>query len=1271
MTPVSFKLRRFVLPRDFQLVPDTSPPPDLKIGTRALVPPQLWPDAFPDLQTPAFPVTPPIPPNVATGDLITAVHENTVSLGINDLWIDLQWLANNVATNPTNAKGDLIVNDGTALNRLAVGTPDGQVLTVDAASPLGVKWAMPAAAGSAQTPWLSDIDAATFQLTNTRRIQITYQGGSIGQLVAGGAGQMRIESDPSKSFIATGDPLTLVGRGYIVFQTAAVERMRITASGLIGIGLTPTTYPLEVAGDVNLVGGVYRVNGAPLATGGGAQSPWLTDIDAAAHNLNNVGAIGIGGGSFASNAPLNITSKNGAGSNATIALSDSSGTVGPLIAIDSNFKIGKSGSAGPTAANTAYISTNDSFSIFVDYIGGAPSIRVDGTNGTGYVGIRKSSLPTYPLDVQGDCNLTGGVYRVNGVPISAGGGGSQTPWLSDIDAANKNLNNAAGIGIGGGPPSGGGIGVAGSLNLEWGMQMTQSNANRRAGFYFTNDKFDNFIAGLYGSAATITNQQRQAFLYSSNAIIFQVGGNIAGEAMRIAASGFVGIGRVPTTYPLEVAGDVNLTGGVYRVNGVPLATGGSQTPWTSDINAANFKLYSAAAVGVQNTLAAMPTPNTAGPQLVVGGAGGFSDITAASTATSANAIIGRMNFANYNTAGTDKRIAAIVAFTGATTDSGILSFFTYTAAASGIERMRISSSGCIGMGVIPDGNPRLDIICNAGFYAIRMSSGGGTTSNNCQIRWAGAKTAGDLWAVGTDLIGGNGGTELTFYSMATGPRMILTDTLAGVGGSPSYPWHINAATAQCVCSSLTGTNYARFQAANGGNTLQIGVEASVAGTVVQSDPAYSAFISSVNNYPLNFATQNAVRVTITGAGSMGVNTQQPAYPLDCAGAVGFAGTLFGNNKDAISTGDSYLRLNNSGQFTAGIWVGASHVMLYTGHLYVGSQGGGGNVDIFGAGDGVQRIVINGTANANSAFNTKGNIGINTVSPTGTLTVIAAANPTTVATATQLQVGEQSDNASYRLNVGYANLAGNWIGVMQSTAGGPTGPLALNPAGGYVGINLSTNLPAYPLDVSGGIRCGNIIGSSKMNLFGWSAGGLTGLANSDANILLYNASSVNWAGMGCDVNGHVWIRTGTSGTPDAHFVISNQGFLGVAYGIAASYWFQVGQDSCAKPGSNVWTVASDLRVKRNIQPFTDGLEKLLQLRPISFEYNGEAHTPEGLKSVGLIAQELEDVAPQFISRTRNKIAGEDVDLLSTNTGAVQYMILNALRQIDERLKKLES
>ena len=119
------------------------------------------------------------------------------------------------------------------------------------------------------------------------------------------------------------------------------------------------------------------------------------------------------------------------------------------------------------------------------------------------------------------------------------------------------------------------------------------------------------------------------------------------------------------------------------------------------------------------------------------------------------------------------------------------------------------------------------------------------------------------------------------------------------------------------------------------------------------------------------ATLRAQTNTFPASGNVGIGTTSPGYPLQVNGAVGFNATLYGNGKDVMDTVDSYLRINQSSTFTNGIWIGTSNLLINTGGLFIGSQGGQGNVNIFGNGDGIGRIIVNGSPGSNSWFNTGG------------------------------------------------------------------------------------------------------------------------------------------------------------------------------------------------------------------------------------------------------------------------------------------------------------
>ncbi len=71
-------------------------------------------------------------------------------------------------------------------------------------------------------------------------------------------------------------------------------------------------------------------------------------------------------------------------------------------------------------------------------------------------------------------------------------------------------------------------------------------------------------------------------------------------------------------------------------------------------------------------------------------------------------------------------------------------------------------------------------------------------------------------------------------------------------------------------------------------------------------------------------------------------------------------------------------------------------------------------------------------------------------------------------------------------------------------------------------------------------------------------------------------------------------------------------------------------SAGKPGGGEWSVASDERLKKNIQPLSGALAKLLALHGVRFEYKspGTIGELDGIQ-IGMIAQEVEKVFPEWV------------------------------------------
>jgi Chaperone of endosialidase len=111
----------------------------------------------------------------------------------------------------------------------------------------------------------------------------------------------------------------------------------------------------------------------------------------------------------------------------------------------------------------------------------------------------------------------------------------------------------------------------------------------------------------------------------------------------------------------------------------------------------------------------------------------------------------------------------------------------------------------------------------------------------------------------------------------------------------------------------------------------------------------------------------------------------------------------------------------------------------------------------------------------------------------------------------------------------------------------------------------------------------------------------------------------------------------------------------------------------KPGGGPWSDSSDARLKTAVQSYTTGLDAVCDLRPISFEFNGLAGTKPGVRHFGLVADEAVLVMPELVGSKRAKLRPDDdeeTDILTLDATALTYALVNALREVRNRLAQLE-
>lgn len=93
-------------------------------------------------------------------------------------------------------------------------------------------------------------------------------------------------------------------------------------------------------------------------------------------------------------------------------------------------------------------------------------------------------------------------------------------------------------------------------------------------------------------------------------------------------------------------------------------------------------------------------------------------------------------------------------------------------------------------------------------------------------------------------------------------------------------------------------------------------------------------------------------------------------------------------------------------------------------------------------------------------------------------------------------------------------------------------------------------------------------------------------------------------------------------------------VNVGIGTTTPQWMLHVNGDAAKPTGEHWTVPSDIRLKKNIQPIEGALDKMLALRGVEFEWNDpeKAALLPG-PQMGMIAQEVEEVFPEWVGTDR--------------------------------------
>jgi hypothetical protein len=208
------------------------------------------------------------------------------------------------------------------------------------------------------------------------------------------------------------------------------------------------------------------------------------------------------------------------------------------------------------------------------------------------------------------------------------------------------------------------------------------------------------------------------------------------------------------------------------------------------------------------------------------------------------------------------------------------------------------------------------------------------------------------------------------------------------------------------------------------------------------------------------------------------------------------------------------------------------------------------------------------------------------------------------------------------------------GRSDSAAG--AGVFARNASGNALTASTDTGIGAY--------ASANDAGGNGIGVWGQTLGvdgiGIAGVAQNMAG------TSIGVYGFAMSGSGYAGVFTGRS-----YFV----GSVGIGTP-NPTYMLHLGADSAAKPGANTWTISSDERLKMDVTPLENSLDRLLKLRGVSFRWiDPEAHGGRTGVETGLIAQEVEEVFPEWV--------GADASGYKTLTvGGFEALAAEALREL---------
>jgi hypothetical protein len=155
---------------------------------------------------------------------------------------------------------------------------------------------------------------------------------------------------------------------------------------------------------------------------------------------------------------------------------------------------------------------------------------------------------------------------------------------------------------------------------------------------------------------------------------------------------------------------------------------------------------------------------------------------------------------------------------------------------------------------------------------------------------------------------------------------------------------------------------------------------------------------------------------------------------------------------------------------------------------------------------------------------------------------------------------------------------------------------------------------------------------------------------------------------------------TTGNVLTHMVFENGTLTVNDLASSAGFTYKlnvIGSTGYNNVGNTAWAITSDERIKHNIKDIENGLAIVDALQPRTFSYTQDwvdsiknTHITSDDKFYGFIAQEVEQIIPEAVEQTENKI-GSVENIKNFNIHALNVILFQAVKELSAKVTALET